>query len=78
MIYYEYSRPCDARSIAFLDVEGCLVFFGACFGAENKGVLGLFLGKAAVLAIARLLICYSVWSRLPTLILNVADGGVFP
>lgn len=24
LIYYEYSRPCDARSIAFLDVKDCL------------------------------------------------------
>ena len=42
-IYYEYSRVYDARSIGFLDVKGCLVFFRACFGAEIKGVLGLFL-----------------------------------
>ena len=29
--YYEYARPCAARSIGFLDVEGCLKFFGAVF-----------------------------------------------
>jgi hypothetical protein len=42
-IYYEYTKPCDARSIGFLDVKSCSAFFGACFGAEIKGVLGLFL-----------------------------------
>ena len=24
-IYYEYSMPCVARSIGFLDVEGCVL-----------------------------------------------------
>jgi len=42
-IYYEYSRPCDARSIVFLAVKGCSAFFRACFEAEIRGVLGLFL-----------------------------------
>jgi hypothetical protein len=32
-IYYEYSKPWDARSIAFLAVKGCV-----------KGVLGMVVG----------------------------------
>jgi hypothetical protein len=40
IIYYEYSRPCDARSIAFLAVKGCSgVFNGLCRGL-NFSVFG--------------------------------------
>lgn len=41
-VYYEDSRVCGPRSIGFLDVKGCLKFFGAVlerFFAWEKSML---------------------------------------
>ena len=40
MIYYEYTRPCDARSIVFLDVKGCVN--GVSMLENAFGMHGLF------------------------------------
>jgi len=71
-IYYEYSRPCDARSIGFLAVDGCSgVFNGLCRGLD----FGVFGERSLFYSILRLQIYDSVWSGLPTLFLDVVDGA---
>ena len=63
--YYEYSRPCVARSNAFLDVEGCLKFFGAVF----RGVFAW--EKSMLSALSCLVVVAPDWGRY---ILDVVDG----
>ena len=43
MFFSGYHVHRDVRSIVGMAVGSCLAFFGACFEAEIRGVLELFL-----------------------------------
>ena len=74
IIYYEYSRPCDARSIAFLAVKGCSgVFNGLCRGLG----FGAFGERSLFCGVLRVKICESVNVDQAVLFSIVVDEGFF-